>query len=128
MSGIIIYNPETMTYTLSNGTDKITLPNWARRVIRDEFEHETRPLSNKIEILSDALALARDENAKLREEFRKMDEWHSKELSAAMAENAKLREWCGELLHMAESNDPDFLHWPKIHDELRKLGVKIVKL
>lgn len=44
------------------------------------------------------------------------------------AENAKLREWCSELLHMAESNDPDFLHWPEIHDELRKLGVEIVKL
>lgn len=33
-----------------------------------------------------------DENAKLREEFNKMDVWHSKELTAAMAENAKLRE------------------------------------
>ena len=42
-------------------------------------------------------------------------------------ENARLRESCSELLRMAESNDPDFLHWPEIHDELRKLGVKIVK-
>lgn len=40
------------------------------------------------------------------------------------AENAKLREWCSELLRMAEANDPDFLHWPEIHDALRKLGVK----
>lgn len=31
-------------------------------------------------------------NAKLREEFDKMDVWHSKELSAAMAENDRLRE------------------------------------
>ena len=31
------------------------------------------------------------ENAKLREERDKMDVWHSKELSATMAENAKLR-------------------------------------
>lgn len=44
------------------------------------------------------------------------------------AENAKLRELCSELLRMAESNDPDFLHWPEMHEELRKLGVKIVKL
>ena len=43
-------------------------------------------------------------------------------------ENAKLRESCSELLRMAESNDPDFLHWPEIHDELRKLGVKIVNI
>lgn len=43
-------------------------------------------------------------------------------------ENAKLRELCSELLRMAESNDPDFLHWPEIHDELRKVGVEIVQL
>ena len=43
-------------------------------------------------------------------------------------ENAKLRKACSELLRMAESNDTDFLHWPEIHDELRKLGVKIVKI
>lgn len=44
------------------------------------------------------------------------------------AENVRLRGLCGELLRMAESNDPDFLHWPEIHDELRKLGVEIVKI
>lgn len=32
------------------------------------------------------------ENAKLRDKFRKMDEWHSKELVAAMDENDRLRE------------------------------------
>ena len=67
MSGEIIYSPETMTYTLSNGTDRIKLPNWAHIVIKDEAEREIMPLNNKIEILSDALALARDENTKLRE-------------------------------------------------------------
>lgn len=41
-----------------------------------------------------------DENAKLREEFDKMDVWHSKELTAVMAENAKLRE-LARGLHMA---------------------------
>jgi hypothetical protein len=50
------------------------------------------------------------------------------DLQEALAENAKLRELCAEILHIAESNDPDFLHWPEIHDELRKLGVKIVKI
>ena len=40
-------------------------------------------------------------------------------------ENTKLRELCSELLRMAESNDPDFLHWPEIHDELRELGVEV---
>ena len=72
MSGEIIYSPETMTYILSNGTDRIMLPNWAHRMIKDEVEREIRPLNNKIEILSDALALARDDNAKLRELVKRM--------------------------------------------------------
>ena len=38
------------------------------------------------------IAELEQENAKLREEFDKMDVWHSKELTATMAENAKLRE------------------------------------
>lgn len=39
-------------------------------------------------------------------------------------ENAKLRELCSELLRMAESSDPEWLHWPELHDELRELGVE----
>ena len=41
------------------------------------------------------------------------------------AENAKLREACAELLKMAESSDPEWLHWPEMHDELQELGVKM---
>lgn len=41
------------------------------------------------------------------------------------AENAKLREACAELLEMAESSDPEWLHWPEMYDELRKLGVEV---
>ena len=43
-------------------------------------------------------------------------------------ENSKLREACAELLKMAERHDPEWLHWPELHDELRKLGVKVVRL
>lgn len=67
MSCVIVYSPETMTYTLSNGTERMTLPNWARGVIKDEVAREVRPLMNSIEILSDVLALHRKENKKLRE-------------------------------------------------------------
>ncbi len=67
MSCVIIYTPETMTYTLSNGTERMTLPNWAHGVIKDEVAREVRPLKNSIEILSDVLALCRKENKKLRE-------------------------------------------------------------
>jgi hypothetical protein len=65
------------------------------------------------------------ENAKLRDEFRKMDQWYSAELMAALDDNAALREACAELLEMAESHDPEWLHWPEMYEELRKLGVEV---
>lgn len=40
-------------------------------------------------------------------------------------ENAKLRDWCSELLHMAESHDPEWFHWPEVYEELRGLGVEV---
>ena len=39
------------------------------------------------EVINDYVA----ENEKLRDELRKMDQWHSAELTAALDENAKLR-------------------------------------
>lgn len=53
--------------------------------------------------------------------------YRDRELERLSAENAKLREYCNELLYMVESNDPDFLHWPELYDELQKLGVEIVR-
>lgn len=46
-------------------------------------------------------------------------------LDALLVENAKLRGLCSELLRMAESHDPEWLHWPEMHEELRKLGVEV---
>lgn len=57
--------------------------------------------------LSDAAENARlimGENAKLRDEFRKMDEWHSKELLAAIDENKKLRELVRHLRECTKHN------------------------
>lgn len=48
-----------------------------------------------------------------------------KMLEQAEAENAKLRGLCSELLRMAETHDPEWLHWPELHGELRELGVKV---
>ena len=45
------------------------------------------------------------------------------EIARLKAENAKLREACSELLKIAERHDPEWLHWPEMHEELRKLGV-----
>jgi len=50
--------------------------------------------------LRDDLQRANAENAKLRDEFDKMDKWHSAELIAEMDENAKLRE------ELAKACDP----------------------
>ena len=50
------------------------------------------------------------------------------DLQEALDENARLRELCAELLNMAESSNPEWLHWPEMHEELRKLVVKVVKL
>lgn len=49
-----------------------------------------------------------------------------KNIDQLKAENNKLREWCGELLRMAETHNPEWFHWPEVHDELIKLGVVIV--
>lgn len=38
---------------------------------------------------------------------------------------AGLREACAELLEMAESLDPEWLHWPEMYEELRGLGVEV---
>ena len=46
-------------------------------------------------------------------------------LQTCRAKNDKLREACSVLLRMAESADPEWLHWPEMHDELRKLGVEL---
>ena len=73
-----------------------------------------------------------DENDRLRNEFRKMDEWHSKELLAAVDNNAKLRE-------LVRDMEAAFIHGPcyrwcefkepcngdrcQYRDRMRELGV-----
>lgn len=79
-----------------------------------------------------------DENEKLRNEFRKMDEWHSKELLAAVDNNAKLRELVRVFYHCTTSgvcdecpvNDGGTVKLmadticDALHDRMRELGVE----
>lgn len=79
------------------------------------------------------------ENAKLREEFNKMDVWHSKELTAAMDENAKLRELASGMYGMLATFDAilgnhDACETPRplifgedksFKDVMRELGVEV---
>ena len=64
------------------------------------------------------------ENAKLREEFNKMDVWHSKELTAAMDENSKLRELCASLYEFAMGEYPDGTEL-NFADRMKELGIEV---
>lgn len=70
------------------------------------------------------------ENAKLRDEFRKMDEWHSKELTAAMAENDELRKlvrvmWLYDYAGKFSSASDDVEHVAMVYQSMRKMGVEL---
>ena len=108
MSAGISYSPESMTYTLFDGTNSLKLPNWAHRAIHEEFEREVRPLRNSIDVLSGALDASRKdkerleaENAKLRQERREYQATIDSlvdECADHKAENEKLQELFNETL------------------------------
>lgn len=71
--------------------------------------------------LEKMLENAESENAALRTQLADVTE------SVGRVEErcAGLREACAELLEMAESLDPEWLHWPEMYEELRGLGVEV---
>ena len=96
--------------------------------------------------LRDDLQRSNAENAKLREERDKMDVWHSKELSATMAENAKLRELVRDMYScISHANEADWFHFERdksgcgmsctvngescglcaLADRMRELGIEV---
>ena len=64
-----------------------------------------------------------DENDRLRNEFRKMDEWHSKELLAAVDNNAKLRELVRDIADHIKHDDGFGIDRGWVLDRMRELGV-----
>ena len=68
-----------------------------------------------------------DENERLRNEFRKMDEWHSKELLAAVDNNVKLRELVRDMAAEMRGLGVDFkrVGWCDYADRMRELGVEV---
>ena len=116
MSAGIAYSPESMTYTLFDGTNSLKLPNWAHRVIVEEFEREVRPLNGKIEILSDALALARAENAKLRELVRVLCYCMHESTDC---DGCRLNDGAGRMALDA------FWACDGLHERLRELGIEV---
>lgn len=69
------------------------------------------------------------ENAALREEFNKMDVWHSKELAAAIDENAKLRELVADMYAVISDRnawwDGTRKDTRRFADRMRELGVEV---
>ena len=70
----IIFSPERNQWTLADGRHHMEVPEWAREIMRDEFERETRPLHDRLDLALDSKRIAErrvtellDENAKLRE-------------------------------------------------------------
>lgn len=69
----IIFSPERNQWTLADGWHHMEVPEWAREIMRDEFERETRPLHDSLDLALDSKRIAErrvtellDENAKLR--------------------------------------------------------------
>lgn len=72
----IIFSPERNQWTLADGWHHMEVPEWAREIMRDEFERETRPLHDSLDLALDSKRIAERrvtellaENAKLREEL-----------------------------------------------------------
>lgn len=70
----IIFSPERNQWTLTDGLHHMEVPEWAREIMRGEFERETRPLHDSLDLALDSKRIAErrvtdllDENAKLRE-------------------------------------------------------------
>lgn len=114
--------------------DEVDAENDRLREVVSDGEENARLILHESRVLQ-------AENIKLREYITRLEQANivldsdncdlrndMKDMQFFIAENAKLREACAELLKMAESSDPEWLHWPEMHDELRELGVKIVKL
>lgn len=75
----IIFSPERNQWTLTDGRHHMEVPEWAREIMRGEFERETRPLHDSLDLALDSKRIAErrvtellDENAKLRELVRDM--------------------------------------------------------
>ena len=100
----------------------LKVPGYAIEELRIEALEEAKRISGPGSVVAELQA----ENDKLREEIEVTGlVAYVQGRKQLRAENAKLRELCGELLRMAESHDPEWLHWPEMHEELRKLGVEV---
>ena len=88
---------------------------------RDSHDGFKEPMRKRLRKLDRHVAGLEDENAQLRTQLADVTE----SMGRVEERCAGLREACAELLEMAESLDPDWLHWPEMYEELRGLGVEV---
>lgn len=108
MSGKVLFDPTSDKWALSDGEHYLEVPHWAREIIADEFERETRRLKDKLQ--------------RRTEQFEGMTEmWVERG-----AENFKLRELARLLLWGIDNDMPRYekLAWTqKVNALVRELGV-----
>ena len=94
----------------------------------EDMDFQLDKWQTKAEYFKQLADLAEADNAKLREEFNKMDVWHSKELTAAMAENAKLLELVAELYQCSRQYGCDRCGYKDgcaMFDRMAQMGVEV---
>lgn len=116
MSCKIWFDPTSDKWVLSDGEHYLEVPHWAREIIADEFERETRQLKTENDKLRNDADLLRAmlsqvhtekrcymaENAKLRDGAYAMRQLYEDELKHALAENAKLREQVASFIELSQ--------------------------
>lgn len=103
----IIFSPERNQWTLADGRHHMEVPEWAREIMRDEFERETRPLRDSLDLALDSKRIA------------------ERRVTELLAENAKLRELCKDMWNwLAPTAVGGGAPLKGLYDRMRELGVE----
>lgn len=88
---------------------------------------EIREHVAKVAAMEEQVAALERRNAELREEFDKMDVWHSRELLASEAENEKLRELVHDMWHEGAFEPGAYCAEaaPRLEERTRELGIEV---
>lgn len=120
MSGKIWFDPTSGKWALSDGEHYLEVPHWAREIIADEFERETRQLKADNDKLREEL----DDQAGYDQMLRDILCQQTELCIKAEADNAKLRELSSIMLKCIMANErKKLICWEcpmhKQFDELR---------
>ena len=106
----IIFSPERNQWTLTDGRHHMEVPEWAREIMRDEFERETRPLRDSLDLALDSKRIA------------------ERRVTELLAENDRLRELAGRMLGSIRRFEvcSDSYRVSSVYEQwMRELGVEV---